>query len=236
MAISTIDSYLLDGGLATGVQTFTVPLVAINDMPDLEGEREEIDVTTLSDSARTFIEGLKNNAAWVFTCNYTKAAYEALAALAGLNKHYGVFLGALSGTYPSGSDGFWTTTGYLSVKKTAGAKGEAHEMSVKIVPSAAITPHYLPTLVKVTMSSPIVESAAVSLTLLYMGVAVAPTLAYKWKTAATETGVYSDIAGATSATYTPSDGDAGDWIKCEVTATGTATGVITSAAAIVTAN
>jgi|WetSurMetagenome_2_1015567.scaffolds.fasta_scaffold184880_2 hypothetical protein len=236
MAISTIDSYLLDGGLATGVQTFTVPLVAINDMPDLEGEREEIDVTTLSDSSRTFIEGLKNNAPWVFTCNYTKTAYEALLALAGLNKHYGVFLGPLSTTYPTGSDGMWATTGTLSVKKTAGAKGEAHEMSVKIVPTSGVTFYALPTIVGATMSSP-VESAAVSLSAIkYVGVPVTPTLAYQWYTAATETGSYSTIGGATSATYTPGEDDAGDWIKCRITATGTATGVIYTTPAVVVAN
>jgi hypothetical protein len=33
MAISTIGTYLLDGGLTTGVPTFTAPLVAIKDIP-----------------------------------------------------------------------------------------------------------------------------------------------------------------------------------------------------------
>ena len=236
MAISTIDTYLLDGGLATAVQTFTAPLVAIKDFPDLEGEREEIDVTTLSDSSRVYINGLRNNTPWVFTCNYTKTAYEALYALAELNKHYAVFMGSLSGANPTGSEGIFYTTGRLSVKKSGGGVGDAQEMTVKIMITSEVTPAYLPTLVDVTLSTPAVESAAVSLTLLYMGIATAPTLAYEWQTASTETGSYSAIDGATSATYTPGNDDADDWIRCEVTATGTATGVITSDPEIVVAN
>jgi hypothetical protein len=236
MATTTIDTYLLDGGLATGVQTFTVPLVAINDMPDLEGEIEEIDVTSLSDDTHVAIDGLRSNEPWVFTCNYTKTSYETLKALIGLKKHYAVFLGPLSTASPTGSDGMWAVTGYLSVQKKGGGVGEAHSMSVKVVKSSVVTFYALPTIVGVTMSAP-VESAVVSLSAIkYVGIPVGPTLAYQWYTAATETGTYSEIGGATSATYTPGESDAGDWIKVKITATGTATGVIYSTPAIVVAN
>ena len=46
-----------------------------------------------------------------------------------------------------------------------------------------------------------------------------PTYTYKWKRAATSGGTYSDIAGATSATYTLTDSDVGKYVKFEVTAT-----------------
>lgn len=236
MAISTIGTYLLDGGLTTGAPTFTAPLVAIKDIPDLEGEREEIETTTLSDTSRVFIEGLKNNASLMFTCNYTKAKYEAIAALAGTQRYFGVFLGGLSGSNPTGDEGMWVFTGSVSVRKMGGGVGEVHEMSVKIVLSSGVTPYYDPTLVKIAISTPVVENTAATLTLTYIGIPTAPTLAYVWYTATTETGTYSAISGATSATYTPQEGDAGKWIKCKVTATGTATGEITSAAVIVTAD
>jgi len=138
MAISTIDTFLCDGGAASGAASFGAALIDVNDMPDLEGENEEIDVTTLSDDARKFVEGLKNNASWVFTANYTKADYETLAALAGIDHHYAVYIGGTSAT-PTGADGIFATTGYLSVKKTAAAKGEAHKMSIKIVLTSAVT-------------------------------------------------------------------------------------------------
>lgn len=236
MAISTINTYLLDGGATTGVQTFTTALVDIKDFPDLEGEREEIDVTTLSDASRKFIDGVKNNASWVFTCNYTKATYEALDALDGTEKYYGVFLGSLSGSNPTGSDGMFVTKGKLSVMKSGGGVNDPHEMSVKITLTDSVTFYATPTLVEVTVSSPVVELAAASLTLNYIGVPTAPTLAYQWYSSATETGTYSALPGETNATYTPGDSDAGDWIKCEVTASGTATGTITSDPEIITAN
>jgi hypothetical protein len=138
MAISTINTFLLNGGAASGAASYGAALIDINDMPDLEGENEEIDVTTLSDDARKFVEGLKNNASWVFTCNYTKADYEALAALAGTENWYAVYLGGTAAT-PTGADGIFEASGYLSVKKTAAAKGEAHEMSVKIVLTSAVS-------------------------------------------------------------------------------------------------
>ena len=233
-ALATIDTYLLDGGLATAVKTFTVPLIDIKDFPDLEGEQEEIDVTTLSDAARVFAEGVQGNAAWTFTCNYTKAGYEALAALAGLHKHYAVFLGTLSGANASGADGMFVTTGYLSVRKSGGGVNDPHDMAVKILLTSDVIPYYLPTLVGVTESSPKV-GVATTLTLNYVGVPTAPTLAYQWKLATTETGSYSDISGATSAAYTPVSGDATKWLECVVTATGTATGVITSTPRVVAA-
>lgn len=128
MAIATIDTYLLDGGAASGSASYSDPLVAIKDFPDLEGEREEIDVTSLSDDARVFIEGVQNNTPWVFTCNYTKATYETLAALADTEKWYAVYIGDTSGT-----DGIFSASGYLSVKKSGGGVGDAQEMTVKIM-------------------------------------------------------------------------------------------------------
>jgi len=236
MAESTIDTYLLDGGVATGVQTFTTALVAINDTSDLEGEVDQLQTTTLSDSSHTFIDGVQGNDPWVFECNYSKASYEALKELAGIEKYYGVFMGDLSGSNPTGADGMWVAKGKLSVKVLAMAVNEVRKMSVKIIKTTAVTPYYLPTLVDVTVSSPVVELAAASLTLNYIGVPTAPTLAYQWYDSATETGEYSAIPGATNATYTPGDADAGDWIKCTVTASGTATGTITSEPEEITAN
>jgi len=138
MAISTINTFLLNGGAASGAASYSAALIDINDMPDLEGENEEIDVTTLSDDARKFVEGLKNNASWVFTANYTKTDYEALAALAGTENWYAVYLGGTSAA-PTGADGIFSASGILSVKKTAAAKGEAHEMSIKTILTSAVT-------------------------------------------------------------------------------------------------
>lgn len=56
------------------------------------------------------------------------------------------------------------------------------------------------------------------------------TVTYKWKSASTATGAYSDISGATGKTYTPVTGDVGKFIKVEVTGSGTNTGTVLSKA------
>lgn len=55
-----------------------------------------------------------------------------------------------------------------------------------------------------------------------------PTLAYQWKISTTSNGTFADIDDATSATYTPVAGDATKYIKCEVTASGSAKGTVLS--------
>ena len=52
---------------------------------------------------------------------------------------------------------------------------------------------------------------------------------YKWQIADSENGTYSDISGATDATYEPQQGDATKWIRCIVKATANAKGEITTA-------
>ncbi len=51
---------------------------------------------------------------------------------------------------------------------------------------------------------------------------------YKWQIASSEGGDYSDIDSATGDTYEPDSDDAGDWIRCIVTATANAKGKITT--------
>jgi hypothetical protein len=92
------------------------------------------------------------------------------------------------------------------------------------------TTNVLPEIDTVTFDvSPVVGTATSALGITYVGVpASAATLAYQWKIASSANGTYADIAGATSATYTPIAGDVDKYIKCEVTASGTATGTAVS--------
>ena len=55
------------------------------------------------------------------------------------------------------------------------------------------------------------------------------TYTYKWQKADSEDGTYSDISGATNATYKPISADATKWIRCIVKATANAKGEITTA-------
>lgn len=56
------------------------------------------------------------------------------------------------------------------------------------------------------------------------------TATWKWKRADTADGAYSDISGATAATYTPVEDDQGKFLKVEATGNGSYTGTVLSAA------
>lgn len=92
------------------------------------------------------------------------------------------------------------------------------------------TVEVLPELDKVVLSgTPTVGVATDALTITYRGTPTeAPTLAYQWKSANSANGAYTNISTATSATYTPAEGYVDKFIKCEVTASGTAVGKVLS--------
>ena len=88
----------------------------------------------------------------------------------------------------------------------------------------------LPEIDKVVLNeSPVVGSATEALAISYTGQPLsAPTLTYQWKIGNTATSAFTDISGATDATYTPLEADVDKYIKCEVTASGTALGTVLS--------
>ena len=133
-AISTYKVYLMKGSTAgTSSPTYT-QLVEIKDFPDLGSDPALLDKTTLSDSMRTYISGLQDSGALVFTANYNTTDYSTLAALAGANNQYQVCFGSTSG-----SDGAFSFDGYLSVYVAGGGVNEVVDMKITIVPSSAIT-------------------------------------------------------------------------------------------------
>ena len=77
--------------------------------------------------------------------------------------------------------------------------------------------------------SPVVGLATEALAISYTGQPLsAPTLTYQWKIGNTATSAFTDISGATDATYTPLEDDLDEYIKCEVTASETAIGTVLS--------
>lgn len=93
----------------------------------------------------------------------------------------------------------------------------------------------VPTLTGATLSAP-KAGTPTTVTLTYSSGNPTPTLSYQWKIASSASGNYADIDGATYATYTPEAGDVGKFLKCEVTAAGSATGTkLSAASAAVTA-
>ena len=93
----------------------------------------------------------------------------------------------------------------------------------------------VPTLTGVTVSSP-KAGTPTTLTLTYSSGAPTPNLSYQWQIASSASGSYADIDGATYATYTPTADDVGKFLKCQVTAAGSATGTKVSAASAAVAS
>ena len=84
MAMNTYGIVLKWGESAEAVEK----VVDIKDFPDMIGEPEMIETTTLSDSAVTQIPGVKSSDMLTFTCNYTKAEFTAVNADAEKALHY----------------------------------------------------------------------------------------------------------------------------------------------------
>ena len=84
MAMNTYGIRLLWGESAEAVEK----IVDIKDFPDMIGEPEMLETTTLSDAQVTNIPGIKSSETLTFTCNYTKEDFTAVNADAEKALHY----------------------------------------------------------------------------------------------------------------------------------------------------
>jgi hypothetical protein len=82
---------------------------------------------------------------------------------------------------------------------------------------------------KVTLGTPVYNSNTPALVIEYIGTPLdTPTLTYAWEIGDHAVGSFTAIEGATDAVYKPAVGDVGKFIRCKVTASGAAVGVIYS--------
>ena len=123
MAVTTYPVTLKAGG---------TKLCDIKDFPDLGGAPDQIETTSLSDEARTYIAGIKDQQALEFTANYTAAAYTAVNALTTTTAFTLEF-----GT--TGASGIFAWSGTASAYVTGAGVNEVVEMKIVIIPSTAIT-------------------------------------------------------------------------------------------------
>ena len=84
MAISTLGVTLKMGESASALEK----VVDIKDFPDLIGEPNMLETTTLSDEAVTNIPGIRSSDMLTFTCNYTKDDFTAVNELANTALYY----------------------------------------------------------------------------------------------------------------------------------------------------
>lgn len=135
MAISTYQTYLMVKASSTYSK-----LIDIKSFPDLGGEPEMLETTTLSDPARTYIPGIKGGSGTMtFSANYTAADYDTVAALVGTEQDLAIWFGAGSdGTTPDGSAGKFEFKGYVDVYVNGGDVNAVVDMTISVAPTTEI--------------------------------------------------------------------------------------------------
>lgn len=140
MAISSYKVFLMKG--ATGGASYE-KLVDIKNFPNLGGTPEQLDTTTLSDKARTYINGIQAQDAMTFQHNYTLEDYQKLKALEDIDTPYAVWFGGTErddGTVaPTGEHGKFKFNGKLSVYVDGADVNQVVNMTSSIAPSTPVT-------------------------------------------------------------------------------------------------
>ncbi len=116
-----------------------VKLIDIRDFPDLQGDPNPLDTTTLSDKAETQIPGIKRSGEKKFIALYDKTNYNTLKGFAGSLKEVGLWFGASALGEPNGSNGKFEGKGYISVKVLGKGVDEVLEMEITVAMQEAFT-------------------------------------------------------------------------------------------------
>lgn len=138
MAISTYKTFLMKKGSSGNTYE---KLIDIKNFPDLGGEPEKIETTTLSDGARTYIPGIQGTGALAFDANYTKSDFTTLKALKDTEQELAIWFGGTESdgvVTPTGSDGKFEFKGYVDCYVKGGEVNSPVEMAVSVTPSTPI--------------------------------------------------------------------------------------------------
>ena len=138
MAISTYKVFLMHKASTEEVYK---KLIDIKEFPDLGGEPEMLETTTLSDNMQTYIAGIQSMDGLSFSANYDMTEYQKLKALEGKKESYAVWFGGTESAgvvTPDGSNGKFAFDGELSVYPVGGGVNEVVGMNITIAPSSPI--------------------------------------------------------------------------------------------------
>ena len=136
VGISSYQTYLMRDNSGTWEK-----IIDIKEFPDLGGENERLEVTTLSDPQRLYIKGLQDTESMSVTANYTPENFSAVKALVGQPLSLAVWFGAsTSGSTdtPDGSFGKFEFTGEIDCYVKGAGVNEVVDMNITIIPSTAI--------------------------------------------------------------------------------------------------
>ena len=141
MAITTQSIHLIKGTESSGSVVYSFLTdgagnnVCIKDFPDLtNGDKDQVETTTLCDTAHQYIEGLENLPEELeFTANFDNVAYDYINSLTSEDGYYGIQLGTATGN-PR-----WLVKGHIRAELKGAGVGDVLEMVIKIRPTSTIT-------------------------------------------------------------------------------------------------
>ena len=138
MAISTYKVFLMKKSGNTYSK-----LVDIKEFPDLGGDPDVLETTTLSHAMQTFILGIQSNDGLSFTANYDKTDYNTLKGLEGTEQDFAVWFGGTDNAStgvatPTGSNGKFSFKGEISTHVSGGGVNEVVDMAIMIAPTSPI--------------------------------------------------------------------------------------------------
>jgi len=137
MAKSTKNTYLM---YKAGEATDYTKLVDIIDYPDLQEPKNEVDATTLSDTTKQFVEGVRENAQKEFNVNFNATDYATLEALDGKLVELAIYFDTTTPTAePVGDYAKFIFSGYVTVSVTGGAVDELTKMKVNVTMATPVT-------------------------------------------------------------------------------------------------
>lgn len=136
--ISTYQTYLMYRTTTNGQFD---KVIDITSFPDLIPPKDRIDITSLSDYMRVYIQGIGDTSEFQFGANYTPENYQAIVNLEGHQYEYAVWFGAsgeVGSEVPDGHYGKFTWTGELSAGVSGGGVNEAVGMTINATPSTVV--------------------------------------------------------------------------------------------------
>lgn len=114
-----------------------VKLVDIKNFPDLGGDPELLESTTLSNKMQTHISGIQGTSALAFTANYSISDYAKVSKYDDNKEHdFEIWFG--SDDANSGSDGIFYWSGTLKVWATGNGLNAVREMQISIASATDI--------------------------------------------------------------------------------------------------
>lgn len=136
--ISTYQTYLMYRTTTNGEYD---KLIDITSFPDLIPPKDRLEITSLSDYMRTYINGIGDTSEMQFQANYTPDNYSKVVALEGHQYDYAVWFGATGSAGnedPDGHMGKFAWTGDITAGVSGGGVNEAVGMTINCTPATVV--------------------------------------------------------------------------------------------------